>query len=74
MMAARNFPIRNYPLEVSEFKATTKCRECEVFIGTGHSDAIPIRAPDGVGCYCRACYKAELRRQRPGWRSVTWAI
>jgi hypothetical protein len=64
--------MRNIPLDISEFKATTKCRECEIFIGTGHFDAIPIPAPDGGGCLCRACYQAELRRQRPGWRTVAW--
>jgi len=64
---------RNYALEVSEHNATAKCRECEVFIGTGHYDAIPIPAPDGSGLFCRACYGAELRRRRPGWRAVAWA-
>jgi hypothetical protein len=66
--------LRNYALEVSEFNATTKCRDCEIFIGTGHSDAIPIPAPDGPGYLCRACHQAELRRQRPGWRAVNWAM
>jgi hypothetical protein len=64
--------MRNYPLEVSEYNATIKCRECEVFIGTGHYDAVPMAAPDGPGSLCRACFKAALRRARPGWRVVTW--
>lgn len=63
---------RNYPLEVSEYNATLKCHECEIFIGTGHNDAAPLRAPDGRGFVCRSCFQAELRRLRPGWRSVTW--
>ncbi len=64
---------RNCPLAVSEFNATTKCRDCEIFIGTGHNDAIPILAPDGLGYLCRACHQTELRRRRPGWRAVVWA-
>jgi hypothetical protein len=64
--------LRNYPLEVSEYNATIKCRECEIFIGTGHFDAVPIPAPDGAGHLCRACLRAEQRRRRPGWRAVTW--
>ena len=66
--------LRNYALEVSEFNATIKCRDCEIFIGTGHSDAIPIPAQNGPGYLCRACHQAELRRQRPGWRAVNWAM
>jgi hypothetical protein len=65
--------LRNYPLEVSEYNATLKCRECEVFIGTGHSDALPMRSPDGYDALCRACYQAALRKRRPGWRSVVWS-
>ena len=63
---------RNYALEVSEYRATLKCRECEVFIGIGHHDAVPIPSPDGDGVLCRACHRTVLRRLRPGWRTVTW--
>ena len=65
--------MRNVPLEVSQFNATTKCRDCEIFIGTGHYDATPIPAQDSLGYVCRACHLAELRRRRPGWRAVDWA-
>lgn len=64
---------RNYPLTVSEYNATLKCRECEIFIGIGHVDAIPLKSPDGDGHLCRACYQSETRRMRPGWRRVGWA-
>ena len=64
--------MRNAALEVSEYNATLKCQECEIFIGIGHFDAEPIPAPEG-GLVCRACYRALLRRQRPGWRTVVWA-
>jgi hypothetical protein len=65
--------LRNFPLAVSEYNATLKCRECEVFIGIGHFDAQPLRAPDQRGHVCRACYGTLQRRQRPGWREVRWA-
>ena len=64
--------VRNYPLEVSEYQATLKCQDCEIFIGVGHHDASPLATDDGRGPFCRACYFAELRRQKPGWRSVHW--
>ena len=64
--------LRNYPLAVSEYNATIKCRECEIFIGTGHNDAVPIPALEGGGFLCRACLQAELRRRRGGWRAVDW--
>jgi hypothetical protein len=64
---------RNYPLLVSEYEATLKCRECEIFIGIGHVDAIPLEAPDGDGYLCRACHQTETRRLRPGWRRVAWS-
>ena len=63
---------RNYPLAVSEYNATIKCRECEIFIGIGHVDAIPLSAPDDDGYLCRSCYQSEIRRIQPGWRRVTW--
>jgi hypothetical protein len=65
--------LRNYPLTVSEYNATLKCRDCEVFIGTGHHDAIPIPASDGYGYFCRACYQSDQRRRRGGWRAVVWS-
>jgi hypothetical protein len=65
--------LRNFPLATSEYNATLKCRECEVFIGVGHFDAQPLLAPDGSGQVCRACYRALLRRRRPGWQEVHWA-
>ncbi len=65
--------IRNYALPISEFNATLKCRECEVFIGTGHEDAEPIPAPDGVGFYCRSCLASWNRRNRSTpFMSVQW--
>ena len=39
--------IRTYALPVSEYNATIKCRDCEIFIGAGHEDEFPISAPDG---------------------------
>jgi hypothetical protein len=65
--------IRTVPLAVSEFNARLKCAECTIFIGIGHFDAVPMVMKDGCGPYCRACYRAELRRRRPGWRTVAWA-
>lgn len=64
--------MRSFALDVSEYKATLKCRECEVFIGIGHYDAQPLAAPDGEGSLCRACYGTMLRRLRSGWRAVAW--
>lgn len=64
--------MRNAALEVSEYNATLKCRECEVFIGVGHFDAKPQRSPDGHGYLCRACFGTVIRRLRPGWRAVSW--
>ena len=64
--------LRNYPLTVSEYNATMKCRECDIFIGTGHFDATPLPAPNGRGHLCRACWQSEQRRLRGGWREVVW--
>ena len=65
--------IRTVPLAVSEYNSRLKCAECEVFIGIGHFDAAPLVTKDGRGPFCRACLRAELRRERPGWRTVSWA-
>jgi hypothetical protein len=65
--------VRNHPLAISVFDASLKCASCEVFIGIGHFDATPVLLADGSGPYCRACSRAELRRRRPGWRTVAWA-
>ena len=56
--------IRNHPLMVSQFRATIKCRECEIFIGVGHEDRVPLPAPDGMGYMCRACWQSHRRRNR----------
>ena len=64
---------RNFPLAISEYNATMKCRECEIFIGIGHHDATPIPSRESEGFLCRACFQAEARRRRPGWREVVWS-
>jgi hypothetical protein len=65
--------IRTWALPVSEFNATLKCRECEVFIGTGHEDQAPIPAPEGTGYFCRSCLESWNRRQRVGrYVRVDW--
>jgi Zn finger protein HypA/HybF involved in hydrogenase expression len=63
---------RNTPLQISEFNATIKCRDCEIFIGPGHFDAVPVQALDQDGYLCGACHQAEERRRRGGWRAVVW--
>jgi hypothetical protein len=56
--------IRTYALPVSEYNATLKCRDCEIFIGAGHEDEFPIPAPDGPGILCRSCLVTWQRRNR----------
>jgi hypothetical protein len=66
--------IRNHPLMVSQFQATIKCRDCEVFIGRGHEDTVPLPAPDGVGYMCRACWQSHRRRTRAtDYVATRWA-
>ena len=66
--------VRNHPLVVSHFKATIKCRDCEIFIGPGHADGVPLPAPDGVGYVCRSCWQSFQRRARASDYSPTrWA-
>lgn len=66
--------VRNHSLVVSQFKATIKCRDCEIFIGLGHEDGVPLPAPDGVGYMCRACWQSFRRRTRVGEHTPTrWA-
>ncbi|MFN0072323.1 MAG: hypothetical protein ACKVVP_12640 [Chloroflexota bacterium] len=65
--------IRTFALPVSEYNATTKCRDCEIFIGTGHEDEYPIAAPDGDGVLCQSCLTALRRRNRAGtYEQVNW--
>ena len=56
--------IRNHPLMVSQFRATIKCRDCEIFIGAGHEDRVPLPAPDGMGYMCCSCWQSHRRRTR----------
>jgi hypothetical protein len=66
--------IRTYALPVSEYNATIKCRDCEIFIGAGHEDEFPIPAPDGPGVLCRSCLIAWQRRQRGEmYEPVNWS-
>jgi hypothetical protein len=66
--------IRTYALPVSEYKATIKCRDCEIFIGAGHEDEFPIPAPDGSGVLCRSCLSSWQRRQRGQvYEPVNWS-
>jgi hypothetical protein len=66
--------IRTYALPVSEYNATIKCRECEIFIGSGHEDELPIPAPDGSGVLCHSCLVSWQRRQRGQmYEPVNWS-
>jgi len=66
--------IRNHPLMVSQFQATVKCRDCEIFMGSGHEDAVPLPAPDGLGYLCRACWQSLRRRTRGSdYVATRWA-
>jgi hypothetical protein len=56
--------VRNHPLMVSQYQATVKCRDCEIFIGVGHEDNVPLPAPDGLGYMCRPCWQSFRRRTR----------
>lgn len=60
----RGQPVRNHPLLVSQFQATIKCRDCEIFIGPGHEDTVPLPTPDGMGYLCRPCWQSYRRRTR----------
>ena len=53
---------RNERPTVSEYGATLQCAWCAIFIGEGHEDDTPIRAPDGETPLCSACYQTALRR------------
>jgi len=56
--------IRAHPRLVSHFHATLRCRECEIFIGTGHVERVPLPAPDGTGYLCRSCWRSDRRRRQ----------
>lgn len=56
--------VRNHPLMVSQYQATIKCRDCEIFIGAGHEDRVPLPSPDGIGYLCRPCWRSFRRRTR----------
>ena len=56
-------PSKEAPL-VSEYGATIKCAWCEIFIGAGHRERTPMRAPDREVYLCSACYRAALRQAR----------
>ena len=42
--------IRNHPQMVSLFHSTVKCRECEIFIGTGPKGGIRYTAQVSLDC------------------------
>jgi hypothetical protein len=66
---------RNRPQMVSPFHSTVKCRECEIFIGTGHVESVPLPSPDGTGYLCRSCWLTVGRRRRPSIHLPTrWTI
>ncbi len=67
--------IRNHPQMVSLFHSTVKCRECEIFIGTGHEERVPLPSPDGLGYLCRSCWVSVKRRCRgSAYLPTRWAI
>jgi len=67
--------IRNHPQMVSLYQATVKCRECEIFIGNGHEDRVPLPSPDGLGYLCRSCWQSFRRRMRSSaYLPTRWAI
>lgn len=67
--------IRNHPQMVSQFQATVKCRECEIFIGSGHEERVPLPSPDGLGYLCRSCWQSMRRRSRASsYLPTRWAI
>jgi len=72
-MAERLFP--KHPQMVSQFHATLKCRECEIFIGTGHVEPVPLPSPDGDGYLCCSCWHSARRRSRSSIHLPTrWTI
>ena len=67
------FPHR--PQMVSLFRSTVECRECEIFIGTGHVERVPLPSPDGAGYLCQSCWHSVRRRRRPSiHRPTGWTI
>ena len=60
---------------VSGFHATVKCRECEIFIGIGHVERVPLPSPDGTGSLCWSCWHSVRRRSQPSiHRPTGWTI
>jgi hypothetical protein len=67
--------VRTEPQKVSFANATLKCRECEIFIGAGHTDSVPMVAPDGRGPLCHACWNSWQRRHRQSrFMPTRWSL
>ena len=47
---------------MSEYGAMLRCRDCTIYIGGRHVEAVPQPSPDGVGVLCSSC-RATLRRR-----------